>query len=260
MHVLYDLGVLGFKEPFLRLRNVGMVLAQDHHKMSKSLGNVINPDDVVKEYGADTLRIYEMFMAPFNMEIAWSTQALQGPTRFLRRIYQIFNNSDKIAKDSTDEDIKIVSELQRSIIQIEDDITNVKFNTAIATLMKLLNAWELGGKIQKKNAAIFLQLLAPFAPFLAEELWHNSLGESGYIHLSRFPESDKEQIKAVDVTIAIQVNGKLRGTVTVVTVKANKETVIKKALAQESVKKYVPEQYRVIYVPGKIINFIVPNS
>ncbi|MFA6005817.1 MAG: leucine--tRNA ligase [Patescibacteria group bacterium] len=260
VHVLNDLGILGFREPFLRLRNVGMVLATDHRKMSKSLGNVINPDDVVKEYGADTLRVYEMFMAPFNMEIAWSTQALQGSARFLRRIYQIFNNPAKIANAVDDEDVKVVSELQMSISKIESDITNVKFNTAIATLMKLLNVWELGGKIQKQHATVFVQLLAPFAPFIAEDLWRNTLKMAGSVHLSTFPVPDAKQINKSDVTVAVQINGKFRGTVVTKSMDITEKSIIQAALAQESIQKHVAGNYKTIYVPGKIINFIVKGS
>ena len=116
---LQDLGLLDFSEPFLRLRNVGMVLAEDHHKMSKSLGNVINPDDVIAEFGADTLRIYEMFMAPFNMEIAWSTAALQGAYRFLNRIWQLYHNSDKIDERTKDDRVQSLAiSLQRTIKKV----------------------------------------------------------------------------------------------------------------------------------------------
>lgn len=258
VHVMNDLGILGFREPFLRLRNVGMVLATDHRKMSKSFGNVINPDDVIKDFGADTLRVYEMFMAPFNMEIAWSTQALQGSYRFLKRIYQIYNNSDKIAKDATEEDKQVVSELQTAIEKIENDITNVKFNTCIAALMKVLNAWELGGKLHKEQAHIFLQLLAPFAPFLTEYLWQGQMEQSESIHVSKWPSLDKAKVKMSDVTIAVQVNGKMRGTFRTSPVGLTEQKVVELVLQLPLAKTYLlGKKYRVIYVQGKIINFIV---
>lgn len=151
---LYDLKLLNFKEPFLRLRNVGMVLAEDHRKMSKSLGNVINPDDVVSEYGADALRLYEMFMAPFNQEIAWSTKALQGCYRFLKRVWELYEKlkvkSQKLKVE--EEDKNLVAKLNKTIKKVTDDILQIKFNTGIAAMMEFINAWESSVKSQILNS------------------------------------------------------------------------------------------------------------
>lgn len=257
---LYDLKLLPFSEPFLRLRNVGMVLAEDHRKMSKSLGNVVNPDEVTDEFGADALRIYEMFMAPFSSEIAWSTKAMQGGYRFLTRVWQIYHQSDKISDRKENEDKSLVIKLQRLIDKISSDITNVKFNTAIAAMMEFLNHWE--GKtrrLSKENAKKFLQVLAPFAPFITEEIWREVFKEQSSIHLSQWPAIKGSVLKEAVVVIPIQVNGKKRTILKIPRkIADDKGTVVKKALENEKVKKYLKgKSYNAIYVKEKILNFVV---
>jgi len=282
---LQDLGLLDFPEPFLRLQNVGMVLAEDHHKMSKSLGNVINPDDVVSEYGADSLRMYEMFMAPFSQEIAWSTKTLQGVYRFLSRVWKMYqeyktlNPKPQILKNETNK--KLISKLNKTIKKVTSDILEIKFNTAIASMMEFLNAWEeaiqrhsgttsdcpesdsgvtLFPRMTKclsvDNAKKFLKILAPFAPFITEEIWNTVFGETESIHLSNWPEvGEIEEDK--EIIIPVQVNGKMRGTI-VISSSATKEEVEKKALSSEKIKQYIGgKNYTVIYVSGKILNFVV---
>lgn len=308
LHLLYsrfwvkamqDLGLVDFSEPFLKLRNVGMVLAEDHRKMSKSLGNVINPDDVISEYGADAIRVYEMFMAPFNAEIPWSVRTLQGTYRFMVRIWQIYHDSDKITDDEKDESKELVIKLQKVIQKVSSDITDVKFNTCISSMMEFINEWE-GIKTQsvnfvdsiqrqnqqsantssffgtpgekprkfatsnhhkllKTNAKKFLQILAPFAPFITEEIWRNVFGEKTSIHVSIWPTIDKTLLQDERVTIAVQVNGKVRGTISLTRgEKKDKNMVVKKALAVEKVAKYVADtKYKVIYIEGRILNFIL---
>ncbi|KKP59162.1 MAG: Leucine-tRNA ligase [Candidatus Roizmanbacteria bacterium GW2011_GWA2_34_18] len=196
---LYDLKLLNFKEPFLRLRNQGMVLAEDHRKMSKSLGNVINPDDVISEFGADALRVYEMFMAPFNQEISWATKSLQGSYRFVKRVWDIFQQyNNETMKQSNNEDKQLVIKLQKTIKKVTSDIPEIKFNTSIAAMMEFLNDFESASAkasadkekfpLSKENAKKFLQILAPFAPFMAEEIWHEVFGEKQSIHLSTWPK------------------------------------------------------------------------
>jgi len=278
---LQDLGLLDFSEPFLCLRNVGMVLAEDHRKMSKSLGNVINPDDVVNEYGADTLRIYEMFMAPFPSEIAWSIKALQGGYRFLTRIWQIYHNPAKLTNNENEEDKKLVVKLQKTILKASSDITNVKFNTAIAAMMEFLNAWEescqgrtaavlenspsgtaavkMTRRLSQNNAKKFLQILAPFAPFVTEQIWREVFGEKTSIHLSRWPEVEGK-ITEEEIVIPIQVNGRLRATIKMLITNLSETAIINRSLKEEKVKKYLEgKKYRVVYVEGKIINFIIEN-
>lgn len=275
---LHDLKLLSFKEPFLRLRNVGIVLAEDRRKMSKSFGNVINPDEVVEEYGADALRLYEMFMAPFNQEIAWSTKALQGAYRFLKRVKEIYEKESQDQKINFQSDNKLKIKLQKTIKKVTADIEATKFNTAIAAMMEFLNEWEKTRQSQNSNpitqnqnlkekinrslsaedAKKFLQILAPFAPFLTEEIWREVFKEKTSIHLSSWPEVKGEIIEE-EIVIPIQINGKLRDTLTVLKKEiGNKELIEKKALLREKIKKYLRDKkYKMIYVEGKIVNFII---
>ncbi len=257
---LYDLKLLDFKEPFLKLRNQGMILAEDHRKMSKSFGNVINPDDVVSEYGADALRIYEMFMAPFNTEIPWSTKALQGSYRFVKRIWELYQKQDRNSniKDQK-EDTKLVSKLFKTIKKITSDIPQVKFNTSIAAMMEFLNYWEKNPNgLEKENAKKFLQVLAPFAPFLTEELWDSFFGEKNSIHLSTWPKVGDEIIEE-EIIIPVQVNGKFRDTIKSQKSKVKSQKEIEKlAFKSEKVKKFITGKVKkTVYIPGKIINFII---
>jgi leucyl-tRNA synthetase len=259
---LYDLGLLPFKEPFLRLRNVGMVLAEDHRKMSKSFGNVINPDDVVAEYGADSLRLYEMFMAPFNQEIAWSTKSLQGSFRFLKRVYELYVKFYSDEKKEVVEDKNLVGKLNKTIKKVTEDIAVTKFNTAIASMMEFLNEWEKMYNVERvtlnvENAKKFLKILAPFAPFLTDEIWREVFGEKQSIHQSDWPKA--EAVVDAEVIIPIQVNGKLRATIKVTDNKLDDEEEIKRmALAIPKIADYLKEgEYKMIYVKGKIVNFVV---
>ncbi len=251
---LYDLKLLHFKEPFTRLRNLGMILAEDHRKMSKSLGNVVNPDDVMKEYGADALRVYEMFMAPFDQEIAWSTKALQGAYRFVTRIWKLFHDPKQIGERS---DKQLSAKLQKTIAKITQDIPEVKFNTGIAAMMEFINEWE-NKSLSIQDAKKFLQILSPFAPFITEEIWHEVFGEKDSIHLSKWPSVDKKQIQEEELQIPAQVNGKLRATIKILAADLSENNIIEKALMEERVKKYVEgKKYKTIYVEGKIINFVL---
>jgi len=282
---LYDLKLLNFKEPFLRLRNLGMVLAEDRRKMSKSFDNIINPDEVIKEYGADALRLYEMFMAPFDKEVFWSTSSLQGSYRFISRVWKMFqsyNNNSATqflsheslpAKTRALESEKIafaslIYKLNKTIIKVTQDIQEVKFNTAIAAMMEFLNEWERKFKISnfkfqilsKKHAQDFLKVLAPFAPFTTEEIWGTVFGEKESIHLSKWPKVDPDLIGIdEEVTIPVQVNGKLRATIKVQSSKCRVQSyVVEQAIKEERVKKYLEgKKYKVIYIKGKILNFVI---
>ncbi len=259
MHLLNDLGFVTDREPFTKLHNVGMVQAEDGRKMSKSLGNVVNPDDMVSEYGADALRVYEMFMAPFNQEIAWSTQTLQGSYRFIKRIYQIYSDSAKIADQPEQEDKSLASELQRVILKITKDIPDVKFNTPISSMMEFLNIWEKGdAKLSQGHAKDFLKLLSPFAPFVTEEIWTNILGEKTSIHNESWPVADESLIEESSVELPVQVNGKVRDTLTV-SASISERDAIAKALESDKIQKWIDgnNYKKVIYVPGKILNFVV---
>jgi len=266
LHLLYarfwvkamqDLGLVNFNEPFLGLKNQGMILAEDHRKMSKSWGNVVNPDDVVEEYGADALRLYEMFMAPFNQEISWSTRSLEGSFRFIKRVWEIFQKMEHITENAVDEDALLVSKLQKTIAKVTQDITDVKFNTSVAAMMEFLNYWEKS-KLSIKNAKKFLQLVAPYASFTAEEIWRSVLHEKRSIHLSSWPEADSTLIKEMKLRVPVQVNGKLRGVITLSPDNAEQEVAVAEAQKDVKVKAYIEgRELKVIYVKGKILNFIV---
>jgi len=275
---LYDLKLLDFKEPFLKLSNVGMILAEDHRKMSKSWGNVINPDNVIAEYGADALRVYEMFMAPFNAEISWSTKSLQGSYRFVKRIWEIYSSAygksggetsevkEQSGKTSevnvNGESKQLAAKLQKTIKKITQDIPQLKFNTSIAAMMGFLNDWEKAlatnhQPLTTSHAKEFLQILAPFAPFITEEIWHEIFGEKESIHLSSWPEAGGEIIEEERV-IPVQVNGKLRSVLKIKYQESRIRGVVEeKALKDEKVKKYVSgKPKKIIYIQGKIINII----
>lgn len=254
---LYDLKLLNFKEPFMKLRNQGMILAEDHRKMSKSFGNVINPDDVISEFGADALRVYEMFMAPFNTEIPWSTKALQGSYRFVKRIWDLYQRR-AYAVSGAEEDKKLVSSLYKTIKKVTSDIPEIKFNTSIASMMGFLNYWEKNPKgLTQENAKKFLQILSPFAPFLTEELWHEIFGEKSSIHISTWPKVTEEIVEE-EIIIPVQINGKLRETLKLNSSDLSQDVVVKQALKMEKIKKYTEgKENKIIYIKGKILNIIV---
>lgn len=253
-HVLYDLAVLKVREPFSRLRNVGMVQAEDGRKMSKSLGNVVNPNDIVKDYGADALRVYEMFMAPFNQEVAWSTQTLQGAYRFIKRIWHIYSDSAKYTDSHLETDDSLASELQKVILKITGDIPDVKFNTPISSMMEFLNTWERSSKkLERGYAEAYLKLLAPFAPYVTEHIWHTVLGHEDSIHTSSWPLVDENLIRTEMVTVPIQINGKIRDSIPM-SPQEDENEALEKAFASEKVKRWLPSSYKYKYVKGKILS------
>ncbi|HEX7542989.1 MAG TPA: class I tRNA ligase family protein [Patescibacteria group bacterium] len=254
-----SLKMLDYDEFALKRVQHGIVLGPDGNKMSKSKGNVINPDDVVKEYGTDAARLYLCFMMPYEGTSPWSTQTIAGVHRFLSRVWRIYQKQYQISNIKyQSEDERLVVKLKKTIKKVTEDIGNIKMNTAIASMMEFLNEWERNPQgLSKKNTKDFLQILAPFAPFMTEEIWRNVFGEKTSIHLSTWPKVEGEIVEE-EIIIPIQVNGKLRSTLRVSRHETSKDMVEKKAFEDEKVKKYVEgKNYKVIYVPGKIINFIV---
>jgi len=251
---LHDIGMVHTTEPFERLEFLGFILAEDGRKMSKRWGNIINPDDVVSEYGADALRVYEMFMGPFENTIAWSTTNLVGAQRFLERIYRCAD-SLKDVEDST----HVTALLHKTIKKVGEDIEAFKFNTAISSMMIFLNEAEKEG-ISIESCRTLLKLLAPFAPHLTEELWHK-LGESESIHLQSFPEYDEALATDDVVTIGVQINGKHRGNIEIAP-DASEEDALAAVRADSKLQKYIEggEYKKVIYVPGRILNIILKDS
>lgn len=252
--VLHEFGYVPFKEPFLKLRHQGMVLAPDGKKMSKSLGNVINPDDIVKQYGADAIRLYEMFMGPLQDAKPWNTANIMGVRRFLEKVWRL---QEKVG--SVDETLSeaLEQQLHRSIQKIGDDIEYFKFNTAISQLMILVNGLEKTEKIPKTVYQTTLKLLAPFAPHMSEELWY-VIGGKTSVHLESWPAFDSHKITLTTWTVVIQVNGKVRSRLTV-SRNLPEDEIKKKALENESVIRWTrgEKPKKVIYIKGKIINIVI---
>lgn len=264
--VLFDAGLVSHHEPFQRLVHQGMILGEDGEKMSKSRGNVINPDTVVEQYGADTLRVYEMFMGPLDQDKPWSTTAISGSHRFLQRAWRIFME-EKDARVETGDDVCILKEVEpteddlriahKTIQKVTEDIEALRFNTAISQMMVFVNHFTKEGRSPKACLRPFIQLLHPFAPHMAEELWE-AAGETSLLSKETWPSFDPKYVKEDSVTIAIQVLGKTRGTVTVpsgsdqatVEAAAREISQVTSQLEGKTVKK-------VIFVPGKILNFVV---
>ncbi|MAQ95328.1 MAG: leucine--tRNA ligase [Rhodothermaceae bacterium] len=231
------------------------------HKMSKSRGNVVNPDDIVAEYGADSLRLYEMFMGPLEQAKPWNTRSVDGVHRFLARAYRLILDPDTGTKSATVLDAEPTREQQRvlhaTIQKVTDDIEGLRFNTAIASLMEFVNAGTKWGHIPQQTAEAFTLLLAPFAPHLAEELWHQ-LGHDDTLAYEPWPTFDPDLLKEDSVEIAVQVNGKLRGTV-IVDADASKDVMLSAARAEPNVARYLEEGTlrKEIAVPGRLVNFVV---
>jgi leucyl-tRNA synthetase len=252
---LFDAGLIGFDEPFTKLRNQGLILGEDGEKMSKSRGNVVNPDEVVEEFGADTLRMYLMFMGDFEQSKPWSTSSMVGIRRFLDRFDQEVHGVVHEERDEVSDDLNRL--LHKTIKKVSEDIESFKFNTAISAMMILLNEWQKLGGGDKDFAAACVKLMSPFAPHLAEELWE-LLGYEESIFRSEWPKWDEGAIKDVNVEVVVQVNGKVRGHLAVAA-GLPKEELEKLALDLEKIKSEVSgrEIIKVIVVPDKIVNIAV---
>jgi leucyl-tRNA synthetase len=257
---LYDIGVVSTIEPFRKLANQGLIIGEDGRKMSKRWGNVINPDDIVERFGADTLRVYEMFMGPFDQAIAWNTDSMIGARRFVERVWKIqekvhpYLSSDKEGNKRGND--KILSLLHKTIKKVTDDISNLKFNTAISSLMILLNEFEKEKSLKKEDFSVFLKLLAPFAPHIVEEIW-KSWNNKRSIHLESWPNYDTNLLKDDMMKIVVQVNGKVRATLE--TNEIEEEGIKKEALAMENIKKWVEGKLinKIIYIKGRVLNIVI---
>lgn len=257
--VLYDAGLVPTPEPFKKLINQGMILGEDGEKMSKSKGNTVPVADVVKEHGADAFRTYEMFLGGFGLNKAWSTEGIAGIKRWLERVWNVFQ---KVEPECQMEE-KDKAEIQTFIKGVTDDIVNFKFNTAISKLMVLTNKLTKSDKIPQELAEIFCKLLAPFAPMISEEIWCNLLNNQYSVHKQEWPEYDATLAALKVITIAVQVNGKLRGTIEMDSLEAqDREVIIERARTHESVAKYLEGQEiaKEIFVPGKVVNFVTKDK
>ena len=248
---LYDNGIVPTMEPYAKRTSHGMILGSNGEKMSKSRGNVVNPDDIIEEYGADTLRTYEMFIGAFDQAANWSMEGVQGCRRFLDRVWKlqdIVTDGDSYSKDL---EVKI----NQTIRKVSGDFETLKYNTGIAALMSLINDFYKAGSITKADFKTFITLLNPVAPHITEELW-NAMGFEGRVYQTSWPEFDESKCVEDRITIAVQVLGKLRGTFEEDR-NASKETMI--ARAKETVADRIEgkEIVKEIYVPGKLVNFVV---
>lgn len=259
---LYDIGVLPEPEPFKKLFHQGLIMGEDGEKMSKSRGNVVNPDDIVKGYGADALRMYLMFLGPLEASKPWSTKNIEGIARFLKRTWRVVIDestgalSSKI-NDTVAEDPALVRELHKTIKKVTDDIEALRFNTAISQLMIFLNAWEKAPSFTGATAATFVQLLNPLAPHIAEELWQK-LGKSGLVSEAAWPTHDESKLVEDTVEIPLQVNGKVRATAVIAKTMPAAE-MLALAKAHPDVIKFIEgkEIAKEIVVPGKLVNIAV---
>ncbi|HXK34943.1 MAG TPA: leucine--tRNA ligase, partial [Candidatus Paceibacterota bacterium] len=250
---LRDLGIAPAEEPFLELHNQGLILAADGRKMSKRWGNVVNPDDIIATYGADTLRVYEMFMGPFTDSIAWSTESIIGARRFLERVWRIAEKVIKEKAKETGETEKRI--LHKTIKKISNDIKSFNFNTAISAMMICASVWEKG-TVTISDLKLLLQILSPFAPHITEEIWL-AAGEKKSINLSAWPKWSEELAKDTVFKIAIQVNGKVRDEMEIAA-DLSEEEVKKLALSQEAISKWLTgPAKKIIYVKNKLVNIVV---
>ena len=251
--VLYDIGAVNTEEPFLRLVNQGMILGPDGQRMSKSRGNVINPDDVISEYGADTLRLYEMFMGPLPQEKPWSVNGIMGVHRFLDRVWRL---SDRTILDQPAPEA-LERLLHKTIKKVEEDTVNLEFNTAISQMMVFVNEAFKEEHLYRSAWERFILVLGPYAPHLAEELWE-SMGNSPSIAKIAWPEWDGELVKDEEVEIVVQVNGKVRSKL-MLPADLPKEELQEQALAQERIQEMIEgkEVRRVIVVPNRLVNIVL---
>lgn len=254
---LYDCGIVPTSEPYAKRRAHGIVLGPDGRKMSKSFGNVINPDDIIKKYGADTLRLYEMFMGPFDQMNAWNEDGVNGVYHFLQRVWGLQEKITMNHEPLTTNDLSI---MHKTIKKITEDIESIKFNTAVAALMEWLNYLSKKAKgVSKEEYKTFLLLLSSSAPHITEELWE-IIGEKYSIHQQSWPKFNSKYLEDKEVPVVIQVNGKVREILLIQKdILNNKKVIEKLAKGLEKVKRFLNGKNikKVIYIPGKIMNFVI---
>lgn len=248
---LYDQGVVPCPEPYQKRTSHGMILGENGEKMSKSRGNVVNPDDIVREYGADTLRTYEMFIGAFDLAASWSEDGVKGCRRFLERVWKL----QDILTDGEEYSSDLMTKMHQTIKKVTNDFENLKYNTAIASMMALLNDFYKKGSITRAELKTLIILLNPVAPHITEEMWE-AIGESGRVYQQTWPEYEEAKTVEATVEIAVQINGKMRATIAIgkddpkdVVLSAAKEVIAAKIEGKNIVKE--------IYVPGRIVNIVV---
>jgi len=266
--VLADAGLINFGEPFLRLRTQGSMLSPfDGHRMSKSQGNVITPDEVVAQHGADALRVYELFIGPFDQDVTWDAAGMAGAARFVRRLYGLLIRGKNTAlREDTPEGADALKACVHHLIKLAGEmIEQFRFNSLVAELMSFLNELETresqwrGTPLWQDVLGTFIRICAPITPFLAEEVWAK-LGYRGSVHLAPWPRYDSQLAKGRDITIVIEVDGRVRGTITV-EAEVDQEALIRVAASRESVRRAIGGRtlQRVIVVPGRLVNFVTAS-
>ena len=258
--VLFDIGVVSTKEPFRKLFNQGMILGEDNEKMSKSRGNVIPADHVLNRYGADAVRLYEMFLGPLEQVKPWNTNGIEGISRFLSKIWRLIypeyeSPTTSFSMDAMPEEL--LRRMHKTIKKVGEDTEHLKFNTAISEMMVFVNELHKAGCKNRNAVETLLILLAPYAPHITEELWE-AIGHSSSISLNAFPIYNPELVEESVLTIAVQINGKLRGTFSA-PAKSPKELLLAEAKKVESVLKFLEGQtiVREIVVADKLVSFAV---
>ena len=252
-HFLYDIGVVPNKEPYAKRTSHGMILGENGEKMSKSRGNVVNPDDIVRDYGADTMRVYEMFIGDFEKAAPWSQASIKGSKRFLEKVFSLCDNvidGDEYRKE-------LETEFHKTIKKVSEDIENLKMNTAIAALMSLFNAISATGKVNKAELKTFITLLNPFAPHLTEEMWELN-GFEGMLNEAKWPVYDEAKCVDSSVEIAVQVNGKIRARINVAA-DISADQAIALAKEESAVKSDIEGKniIKELYIPKRLVNIVV---
>ena len=255
---LFDIGVVPASEPYAKRTSHGMILAEGGEKMSKSKGNVVNPDSIVENFGADTLRLYEMFMGPFDQSVAWSAESIIGPRRFLERVWKLKDNL-QLTTDNSQHYKKIETQLHRKIKKVGEDVELMHFNTAVSEMMILANEMDKLEKVPQDYFEVFLKLLSPFAPHITEEIW-NLLGHKKSIHQEPWPKYDESKLESATINLAVQVNGKVRAVIEVPAA-IGEEEAKNLATKDEKIKTWIgnKEIKRIIYIKGKLISIVLAS-
>jgi len=247
----YDIGLVPTSEPYAKRTSHGLILAEDGEKMSKSRGNVINPDDIIAEYGADTLRCYEMFIGPFVQPVPWDSKGVIGVRRFLEKVFGL---ADKVGEIENEQ---LVRAMHKTIKKVTEDIEAMKYNTALSQMMICANEFSITDLIPKDLFEMFLKVLSPFTPHLTEELWEK-LGHQESITKQSWPKYDVEFVEDSEIDLVVQINGKVRDTITV-PAGLKDEDLQARALASEKIKKLVEgkDVKKIIIARGRIVNIVV---
>ena len=261
---LYDLKLVPTKEPYMKRTSHGMILAEGGEKMSKSKGNTVDPKDIIESFGADTLRLYEMFIGPFDQAVSWNSEGIVGPRRFIEKVWRIgekvlgSSRSDLgLPRGTTSSRPNFATLLHKTIKKVSEDIESMSFNTAVSSMMVLSNEMDKMEYVNEKDFKIFLQLLAPFVPHVAEELW-NALGEKKSIHKSPWPKFNQKLIVEESIKIVIQVNSKVRAEFSI-SKDMDDEAIKNLALKNEGIQSWIEGKniFRVIYVKDRLVNIVV---